>query len=461
MSKRLNNTIEPFETIATYGADATRWYLISNAQPWENLKFDVSGIGEIQRKLFGTLFNTYSFFALYANIDGYSVVDKGISQVAERPEIDRWIMSKLHSLIRTYRAYMDDYEPTQACRLVESFVNDHLSNWYVRLNRRRFWKGEMSDDKRKAYDTLFECLMVTSQLMAPVAPFFADWLYKNISDGVRSYARANNFEEGHISVHLTDLATADESLIDLALEQRMDYAQRISSLVLSLRKKEKIRVRQPLQRIMLPVLNNAFQKHIEDVNELILSEVNIKEIEFITDAGGLLSKKAKPNFKTLGRRLGKQMKAAAEIIAQLDQDAISNIEETNQFTLSLNGEVFNLTAEDFDIVTEDIPGWQVAADGPLVVALDMSLTEDLIAEGYARDLVNRIQNLRKQKGFNVTNRISITVGPNPDVNTAINGFGEYIKGETLADSLEVVADVVGEEVDWLDGSTVHIEIRRN
>jgi isoleucyl-tRNA synthetase len=460
MSKRLGNTVEPFETIATYGADPTRWYMISNAQPWENLKFDVSGIKETQRKLFGTVYNTYSFFALYANIDGYSIVDKGISAVEDRMEIDRWIMSKLHSLIRTYRAYMDDYEPTQACRAVESFVNDHLSNWYVRLNRRRFWKGEMSDDKRMAYDTLFECLMVISQLMAPVAPFFADWLYKNISDGVRSYARANNFNEGHASVHLTDLATVDESLINPDLEQRMDYAQRISSLVLSLRKKEKLRVRQPLQRIMLPVLNNKFQKHVEDVRELILSEVNIKKIEFITDTGGLLSKKAKPNFKTLGRRLGKQMKSAAQIISGLDQDAIAEIEKTNQYKLEVEGEVFELTLEDIEIVTEDIPGWQVATDGPLVVALDMTLTDELIAEGYARDLVNRIQNLRKQKDFNVTDRIDVSVGPNADIEKAVAGFGEYIRAETLADSLVVDAVVDGEEVDWLDGSSLVIDIRR-
>ncbi len=460
MSKRLGNTVEPFKTIATYGADATRWYMISNAQPWENLKFDESGIAEIQRKLFSTVYNTYSFFALYANIDGYSVVDKGISPVDERPEIDRWIMSKLHSLIKAYRAYMDDYEPTQACRAVEAFVNDHLSNWYVRLNRRRFWKGEMSEDKRMAYDTLFECLMVTSQLMAPVAPFFADWLYKNISDGVRSYARANNFEEGHVSVHLTDLAIADDALINSDLEQRMEYAQRISSLVLSLRKKEKLRVRQPLQRIMLPVLNDNFKKHVEDVRDLILSEVNIKEIEFITDTGGLLSKKAKPNFKTLGRRLGKKMKSAAEIISSLDQNAISEIESSNQFKLELDGEVFDLTMEDFEIVTEDIPGWQVATDGPLVVALDMTLTEELIAEGYARDLVNRIQNLRKQKGFNVTDRIDITVGTSQDIEDAIAGFGDYIKGETLADSLEALSNVVGEEVEWIDGSIVVIDIRR-
>jgi len=460
MSKRLGNTIEPFATIAEYGADATRWYMISNAQPWDNLKFDVAGIGEIQRKLFSTVYNTYSFFALYANIDGYSVVDKGISGVTDRPEIDRWIMSKLHSLIKTYRSYMDDYEPTQACRAVESFVNDHLSNWYVRLNRRRFWKGEMSESKRMAYDTLFECLMVTSQLMAPVAPFFADWLYKNISDGVRSFARANNFEEGHVSVHLTDLAITDVSLINSDLEQRMDYAQRISSLVLSLRKKEKLRVRQPLQRIMLPVLNNKFEKHVEDVRDLILSEVNIKEIEFITDTGGLLSKKAKPNFKTLGRRLGKQMKSAAGIISNLDQDTIAEIEKTNQFKLDLDGEVFDLTLEDFEIVTEDIPGWQVATDGPLVVALDMTLTDSLIAEGYARDLVNRIQNLRKQKDFNVTDRIDITVGANSDIESAIAGFNDYIKGETLADSLKVVAGVEGEEVEWFDGSVVGIDIRR-
>ena len=458
MSKRLGNAVEPFETLATYGADATRWYMISNANPWENLRFNVEGIIEVQRKLFGTLYNTYSFFALYANIDGYSMLDKGLTAVSDRPEIDRWIISKLHSLVADFRKYMDEYEPTQACRLVETFVNDHLSNWYVRLNRRRFWKGEMSDDKRMAYDTLFECLMVTSQLMAPVAPFFADWLYRNVSSGIVEAAREQGQEGGHISVHLTDLAQADTSLIDTELEQRMDYAQRISSLVLSLRKKEKLRVRQPLKRIMLPVIDHAFQNYVEEVRQLILSEVNVKDIEFIKDTEGLLKKKAKPNFKTLGRRLGKHMKAAAQVISSLSQTQIAEIERTNSFVLDVDGEQFDLSLEDIEILTEDIPGWQVATDGPLLVALDITLDDALIAEGFARDLVNRIQNIRKQKEFNVTDRILIQVESAAEVDQAVSMYADYIKGETLADALSTASDVDGEEVEWGDGGVLKVNV---
>ena len=458
MSKRLGNAIEPFETLAKYGADATRWYMISNANPWENIKFNVDGITEVQRKLFGTLYNTYSFFALYANIDEYSILDKGLTPVADRPEIDRWIISKLHSLVAEYRRYMDDYEPTQACRLVETFVNDHLSNWYVRLNRRRFWKGEMSEDKRMAYDTLLECLMVTSQLMAPVAPFFSDWLYRNISSSTIEAATEQGQTGGHISVHLTDLAVSDSELIDKDLEQRMDYAQRISSLVLSLRKKERLRVRQPLKRIMLPVIDEAFQGYVEEVRDLILSEVNVKSIEFIQDTEGLLKKKAKPNFKTLGRRLGRHMKSAAQVIGALNQQQIGEIERTNAFTLKVDGETFDLTLDDIEVLTEDIPGWQVATDGPLVVALDITLDDALIAEGYARDLVNRIQNIRKQKDFNVTDRIVVEVESAEEVEQAVDLYGDYIKGETLADSLSASQNVDGEAVEWGDGGSLNVKV---
>jgi isoleucyl-tRNA synthetase len=498
MSKRLGNTIEPFETIAKYGADATRWYMISNASPWENLKFDLDGITEAQRKVFATMYNTYSFFALYANIDNWVIDEQNVSRIADRPEIDRWVISKLHSLVKDYRMWMDDYDATPACRAIETFVDDHLSNWYVRLNRRRFWKGEMSEDKKMAYETLYECLMVVGQLMAPIAPFFSDWLYRNLkakaeakesqNSGGGSPYRESEGSEGktpksllssppnplkgelppttqkmdsplkHASVHLTDLTIPEADVIDIALEQRMDYAQRISSLVLSIRKKEKMRVRQPLQRILLPVLDEAFTSHVDQVKDLILSEVNVKEIEYITDASGILRKKAKPNFKVLGKKLGKHMKDAAARITELSPSDIATFEKSNQYQLSINGDTFELTLEDIEIVTEDIPGWQVASDGDLVVALDVTLNDALIAEGYARDLVNRIQNVRKEKGFNVTDRISVKVSSHPDIEKAIKGYSDYIKSETLAESL-VMADVKnGENVEWLDGGEVKIDL---
>ncbi|MDX1408969.1 MAG: DUF5915 domain-containing protein, partial [Saprospiraceae bacterium] len=458
MSKRLGNAVDPFETIATYGADATRWYMMSNAQPWDNLKFDQAGIVEIQRKLFGTLYNTYSFFALYANIDGFEMDEMEVTPVDARPEIDRWIISRLNSLVAEYRRWMDDYEPTQACRAIETFVSDHLSNWYVRLNRRRFWKGEMSEDKQMAYETLFQCLLVTGQLMAPVAPIFADWLYRNLTDVIRQKAIANNTPLHHLSVHLTDLTPVEEDHIDTDLEQRMDYAQRIASLVLSLRKKERIRVRQPLPRILLPVLDSHFQEQVEAVRDLILSETNVKEIEYVTDTSGIIKKKAKPNFKTLGRRLGKDMKAGTAIIQGLDDTAIAEIERTNAFELAINGTTYDLTLEDIEIVTEDIPGWLVASDGMLTVALDIHIDDALEAEGFARDLVNRIQNLRKDKDFNVTDHIVVTVERQPDVDKAIASFADYVKTETLARRLESANSVDGDPIEWIDGSVLKIRV---
>ncbi|MEZ4991100.1 MAG: isoleucine--tRNA ligase [Saprospiraceae bacterium] len=346
MSKRLGNAVDPFETIATYGADATRWYMISNSDPWDNLKFDLDGVADISRRYFRKLFDIYSFFALYANLDGFDYGTDTIP-VKDRPEIDRWITSMLHTLIAEVSQDYADYEPTSATRKLMTFVDEHLSNWYVRLNRRRFWKGDFSEDKRAAYQTLYECLLTVAKLSAPVAPFFTDWLYRTLN-GVTS-------KEKHDSVHLTDFPVSDAGLIDKDLEQRMDYAQRISSLILSLRKKETIRVRQPLQKILLPVLDEAFQQRVEAVKDLILAEVNIKEIEYVTDTAGIIHKKAKPNFKTLGRRLGKDMKGAVQIINELDQDAINRIEKTNSFTLEVNGNTYELTSEDLDIVTEDIP----------------------------------------------------------------------------------------------------------
>lgn len=438
MSKRLGNVIDPFETIAEYGADATRWYMISNAQPWDNLKFDLDGIDEVRRKFFGTLFNTYSFFALYANIDGFSYSENKIP-LAERQEIDRWIISLLNSLVQEVDAEYNEYEPTNATRKIMTFVDEHLSNWYVRLCRRRFWKGEYSQDKIAAYQTLYECLSTISKLMAPVGPMFSDWLYKNLNDATSLEARE--------SVHLADFPQADTSAIDKTLEQRMDYAQRISSLVLSIRKKEGLRVRQPLTKIMLPVLDPSFINQVDAVKELILSEVNVKEIEYITDTEGFINKKAKANFKTLGKILGKHMKAGQAMIAEFDQKAISQLEKTNAYTLEIEGEKFVLTTEDIEISFDEIPGWQVAVDRDITVALDISLTDDLIAEGVARELVNRIQNIRKTSDFNVTDKITIAIEDHDIIRPAVAQFGEYIKAEVLGVSIELGNAESGELVE--------------
>lgn len=452
MSKRLGNAIEPFETLSKYGADASRWYMISNSQPWDNLKFDLAGLDEVRRKFFGTLYNTYSFFALYANIDGFKFAEAHV-KLQDRPEIDRWIISLLNSLIQEVEADYAAYEPTTATRKIQSFVLDNLSNWYVRLCRRRFWKGEYTEDKIAAYQTLYTCMTTIAKLMAPVAPFFADWLFRNLNQ--------ETGREHHISVHLTDFPKADANLIDKALEQRMDYAQRISSLVLSLRKKEKLRVRQPLQKVLLPILDESFQQQVEGVKDLILAEVNVKEIEYITDTSGILKKKIKPNFKTLGRRLGKNMKVAAQAISQMNQNDIAQIEQAGGYTLVVGEEQFELTLDDFDIQAEDIPGWLVVNDGTLTVALDIHLSERLIAEGTARELVNRIQNIRKTQDFNVTDKINIQLQRDPVVETAVEDFGDYIKSETLAVALELVDNINGgEQIELPNEVTLDILIQQ-
>ncbi len=452
MSKRLGNAIDPFDTIARYGADATRWYMISASQPWDNLKFDLEALEENSRRFFGRLFNTYSFFALYANIDGFKYEEDEVP-LARRTEIDRWIISLLNTLVREVDADMADYEMTAATRRIQTFVDEHLSNWYVRLSRRRFWRGEMTEDKLAAYQTLYTCLVTVSKLMAPVAPFFADWLYRNLN-GVTG-------REPHASVHLADFPAADTAAIDKALEQRMDYAQRISSLVLSLRKRQKIRVRQPLQKILLPVLDDSFRARVEGVKDLILAEVNVKEIEYVTDTSGVVKKKAKPNFKTLGRRLGKHMKQAARIIGSLSQEEINRIEREGRFELKIDDQTWELTLDDLEIVTEDIPGWLVATDGLITVALDVTITDELRAEGYARDLVNRIQNLRKARDYNVTDRIAIRLERHPEVEKAVRQFGDYIRTETLADRLELVDHLPeGETIELADGISVRIEVER-
>ncbi|HZV69941.1 MAG TPA: isoleucine--tRNA ligase [Saprospiraceae bacterium] len=459
MSKRLGNAVDPFRIINQYGADAPRWYMLSNAQPWDNLKFDEDGITETTRKLFSTLYNTYSFFALYANLDIWQSNDQGTIPVSERPEIDRWILSRLHTLVDAYHDNMDSYDVTTACRDIETFVNNHLSNWYVRLNRRRFWKGELSDDKKAAYATLFECLTVVSQMISPVAPFFSDWLYRNLTSSSDQYPE---------SVHLSDLPAASHELKDEALIRRMDYAQHISSLVLSIRKKEKLRVRLPLRKIMLPVLDDKFQDDIEQVKDLILSEVNVKEIEYIENTSGMVSKKAKANFKTLGKRLGKNMKTAADLITALPQEEINRVEGGGELMMFIEGQEYVMGKEDIEISSEDIPGWQVASEDGITVALDVTLDDELIAEGTARELVNRIQNLRKSSGLNVTDRITIKVEGLPGIEKAVSSFGDYIKSETLADNLEVFdpasapkEDLLSSsKIEWMDGEEIHISIER-
>jgi len=459
MSKRLGNTIDPFQTLAKYGADATRWYMMSNSDPWDNLKFNFEGVAEIQRKLFGTLFNTYSFFALYANIDGFvparpsgGIDEKNVAPVSKRSELDRWIISKLHSLVKLVHERMDDYDPTPATRAIEEFVNDHLSNWYVRLSRRRFWRGEMNEDKKAAYETLYECLMVTVQLMSPVAPFFSEWMYRNLTEAARESANkrksplpplANTQGIPHKgdSIHLTDLTKVEENVIDEDLEQQMDYAQRISSLVLSIRKKVNIKVRQPLNKILLPVLSDDFKKEVQHVEKLILSEVNVKELEYISDTAGVIKKKAKADFKRLGAKLGVKMKQAAQLIAAFSQDDIQALEKQGSIDLDLSGEKIPISLNEIEIISEDIPGWQVAGKDGLTVALDITISDKLKDEGNAREFVNRIQNLRKEKAFNVTDRIRLEVERHAEINSALTNFKEYICAEILAEELAVVDSV--------------------
>ena len=452
MSKRLGNAVNPFETLEKYGPDATRWYMITNAEPWDNLKFNVEGIGEVQRRFFGTLFNTYNFFALYANLDGYTINQFDRVPREQPPELDRWILSKLNTLVRDVTEQYETYNPTKAGRLVQDFVSDQLSNWYVRLSRRRFWaggaaQGELSLDKRAAYETLQHCLAAVAQLMSPIAPFFADWLYRNLTDGVRdeSIARTTPFQ--HVSIHLTDWHPVENEWIDDELEQSMELAQQISSLVHSLRKGHKLKVRQPLSRVLIPILNADTRRQIEHVAPLIMSEVNVKAVEFVDDASGILKKRVKPNFKALGPRFGKQMKDVAAAISAMTEADLKTLEQTDQ--LQLAG--FNLQLSDVEILTEDIPGWLVASEGGLTVALDVTVTDELRWEGIARDFVNRVQNLRKDRDFSVTDKIYIELERNNDLlTTAIETNKEYIRQEVQAVSLDLIPD--------LNGSATEIEM---
>lgn len=427
MSKRLGNAIEPFQAMEDYGADAIRWYMITNAQPWDNLKFDLEGVSEVQRKFFRALHNTYAFFALYANVDGFTFKEAEIP-VGDRPEIDRWILSKLNSLIQEVDAAYATYEPTRAGRLIQDFVVDNLSNWHVRLSRKRFWRGDYGRDKISAYQTLYTCLSTVVQLAAPIAPFYTDRLYRDLNE-VTGKADAE-------SVHLALFPQSDAAIIDTDLEQRMSHAQRISSMVLALRKKENIRVRQPLSKVMIPVLNADFKRQVEAVAELIKTEVNIKEIQFLEDASGVLVKRIKPNFKTLGPKYGKHMKAISAAVNGFDQATIAALEQSGNYTLEANGETIHLSLEDVEITTDDIPGWLVASEQGITVALDINISEELLYEGLARELVNRIQNMRKDQGLEVTDRIEICVENAPFMTEILKSNFDYICSETLADSLE-------------------------
>ncbi len=428
MSKRLGNAVDPFETIEKYGPDATRWYMITNAQPWDNLKFDTEGIGETQRKFFGTLYNTYTFFTLYANIDGFSFAEKEIDMV-KRPEIDRWIISELNTLIKTVDEYYSDYEPTKAGRAIQLFLDEHLSNWYVRLCRRRFWKGEYTDDKIAAYQTLYKCLETIAYLSSPIAPFFMDRLFKDLN----KVTGKNNAE----SIHLSDFPKADEKLIDKALEERMQIAQKVSSMVLALRKKVNIRVRQPLGKISIPVFDEHLKMQIEAVKNLILSEVNVKSLEYIEDSNNILVKKIKPNFKSLGPKYSKLMKQIAAAISGFNQLDISKFETEGKYLLTIEGNEVILDLTDVEIMSEDIPGLLVANMGNLTVALDVTITEKLKEEGISRELINRIQNLRKENQYEVTDKIILMVEKHNDILSAIKNNYDYICSETLATSLEI------------------------
>lgn len=432
MSKRLGNAADPFETLAAFGPDATRWYMISNANPWDNLKFDIEGISEIRRKFFGTLYNTYSFFSLYANIDEFTYKEPEIS-LEERPEIDRWILSELHTLIKKVDAFYADYEPTRATRAISEFVQENLSNWYVRLCRRRFWKGEYGPDKISAYQTLYTCLEVVAKLGAPVAPFYMDRLYRDLNKATG--------KEGFESVHLADFPTANSAFVDQRLERQMEKAQVVSSLVFSLRKKEKIKVRQPLQRVMIPALDETQKEEILAVADLIKSEVNVKELEILDDASGLLVKQIKPNFRSLGPRFGKDMKLVSETIAAFTSEEINTLEQKGKIEVVINGKMFIFGAEDVEITSQDIEGWLVANSGNITVALDINITPELKKEGIARELVNRIQNVRKDSGLEVTDKIDVVIERDGTVEDAVEQNIEYIKNETLAVNLDVAEEV--------------------
>ncbi|MDY5320885.1 MAG: DUF5915 domain-containing protein, partial [Prevotella sp.] len=441
MSKHVGNVVNPFEMINKYGADAVRFYMLTNSEPWDNLKFDPEGVDEVRRKFFGTLYNTYSFFALYANVDGFDTKAPQVP-MEKRQEIDRWILSCLNTLVKNTTAEMENLDPTRAGRLIDAFVNDDLSNWYVRLNRKRFWGKEMSEDKLSAYQTLYTCLMTVAKLLAPYAPFYADQLYHDLGGEMDS-------------VHLECYPKADECLVDKDLEDRMGMAQKITSMVLALRRKVNIKVRQPLQQIMIPAVDDNQKQHIEAVADLIKNEVNVKELKFV-EGQGILVKKVKCNFRVMGKKFGKQMKTVAAKMATLSQEEIAQMEARGSYSFEADGQQLTVEAADVEIISEDIPGWLVANEGNLTVALEVELTDELRQEGMARELVNRIQNLRKDSGLEITDRVVVTIAPNAETDAAISSFGDMIKSQVLANDI-VVADNDGTEIEF-DNFKLNIKV---
>ncbi|HKX86739.1 MAG TPA: DUF5915 domain-containing protein, partial [Flavobacterium sp.] len=440
MSKRLGNAVDPFDTLEKYGPDATRWYMIANANPWDNLKFDIEGVAEVRRKFFGTLYNTYSFFALYANIDGFKYNEAEVP-LTERPEIDRWILSELHTLIQLVDEAYAEYEPTKAARAISDFVQENLSNWYVRLCRRRFWKGEYGTDKIAAYQTLYTCLLTVAKLSAPIAPFFMDRLYKDLNEATGA--------EKYDSVHLAEFPKYVENFVDKSLESKMLKAQTVSSLVLSLRKKEMIKVRQPLQKVMIPVLDEVQRAEIEAVSDLIKAEVNVKEVELLDDASGVLVKQIKPNFKTLGPKFGKDMGLISKEIQGFSQEQIAEIERNGEIAIVISGNSVNLTTQDVEISSQDIEGWLVANSNGITVALDITISDELRKEGIARELVNRIQNIRKESGFEVTDKIKVAMLKQGDIQQAVEANLDYIKSETLTEELAFTESIEnGTEIEF-------------
>ena len=431
MSKRLGNAVDPFSTIEEFGSDPLRWYMITNSSPWDNLKFDAAGVREVSRKFFGTLYNTYSFFALYANVDGFEYKEKDIP-VADRPEIDRWILSLLNSLIKECKEHFEAYEPTRAGRAIQDLVCENLSNWYVRLNRKRYWGGEYNNDKISAYQTLYTCLITVAKLMAPIAPFFADQLYKDLNKGAG--------KEQYSSVHLAQFPSCCDNLIDKNLEECMQLAQQSSSMILALRRKADKKVRQPLQKAIIPAADEKMLSQLNYVANLIKTEVNIKELEIVTSDNTSISlvKRIKPNFKTLGKKFGKQMKEIASVIATFSQEDISRIEKDGNYTLNLNDGPIVIEISDVEIATEDMPGWLVANEGTLTIALDVTVTEHLRREGVARELINRIQNIRKDNGYEITDKIVVKIEALDQINDAVKDFSQYIAQQTLATEISVV-----------------------
>jgi isoleucyl-tRNA synthetase len=467
MSKRLGNVVDPFKTIETFGADATRWYLVTNASPWDNMKFDLDGIKEVQRKFFGTLYNTYQFFALYSNVDGFAFKEAYIP-LAERPEIDRWILSSLNTVVKKANAYMDDYEPTQAGRVIEDFVDEHLSNWYVRLCRRRFWKGEYEQDKICAYQTLYECLETITRLIAPISPFFSDVVFQNLNAVAGRFTNKDGTKVE--SVHHVNYPDIDATqnppaggrgAIDVPLEERMQLAQDASSLILSLRKKTNLKVRQPLQKVLIPVLSVSMKEQLQKVEDLIKAEVNVKEIEYLNPDNTFISKKIKPNFVALGKKLGAKMKTVSAALAQFTQEDIALLEKEGQYNLPVDGEPVILQITDLEISSEDIPGWTVANKGSLTVALDVTITPELEAEGNAREFVNRIQKIRKDSGFELTDRIEVKVSAINGLKDSLAQFKAYICAEILADKLEFLSEIQhGTEIEINDVSLNVIVLKK-